>query len=98
MLLKVPKAWICNVGCTVIGDAFHNWVGERIKARNEAVAQDRGGSKAAVVVELLGAASESVTLDFAKPDHTTVSATCKLGLSGRARLTVGSAGSVCEPS
>ena len=64
----------------------------------EAVAQDGGGSKAAVVVELLGAASESVTLDFAKPDHTTVSATCKLGLSGRARLTVGSAGSVCEPS
>ena len=64
----------------------------------EAVAQDGGGSKAAVVVELVGAASESVALDFAKPDRTVVSATCELGLSGRARLTVGSAGSVCQPS
>jgi hypothetical protein len=57
-----------------------------------------GDNKAAVVVELVGAAGESVTLDFAKPDRTVVSAVCGLGRSGRARLTVGSAGNTCEPS
>ena len=50
----------------------------------EAVAQDGGGSKAAVVVELVGAASESVALDFAKPDRTVV-AECRRSLAAGGR-------------
>lgn len=55
-------------------------------------------SQTEVVVELIGAANESVSLDFARPDRTVVSATCGLGLSGRAQLTVGLASSACKPS
>ena len=40
-LLKTPKAWICNVGATVIGEPFQVWVGERIKERNETVTKER---------------------------------------------------------
>ena len=40
-LLKTPKAWICNVGATVIGEPFQAWVGERIKERNETVTKER---------------------------------------------------------
>ena len=40
-LLKVPKAWICNVGATVIGEHFRDWVGQRIKNRNETVMKER---------------------------------------------------------
>ena len=40
-LLKTPKAWICNVGATVIGEPFRAWVGERIKERNETVTKER---------------------------------------------------------
>ena len=36
-LRKTPKQWICNVGATVIGAPFQQWVGDRIKERNEAV-------------------------------------------------------------
>ena len=41
-LLKVPKAWICNVGATVIGSPFQDWVGQSIKARNNAVCKEKG--------------------------------------------------------
>ena len=40
-LLKVSKAWICNVGATVIGSPFQDWVGQRIKERNETVTKER---------------------------------------------------------
>ena len=40
-LLKVPKAWICNVGATVIGEPFQDWVGQRIKERNDTVKKER---------------------------------------------------------
>ena len=40
-LLKTPKAWICNMGATVIGEPFQAWVGERIKERNETVTKER---------------------------------------------------------
>lgn len=38
----MPKQWICNVGATVIGEAFMKWVGQCIKERNEAVCQEKG--------------------------------------------------------
>ena len=48
-----------------------------------------GSGSGALVVELVGAANESVTMDFARPDRRTlVSATCNTGPSGRARLTI----------
>jgi hypothetical protein len=67
----------------------------------EAIAQAQGGGGggggSGVVMELVGAADESVSMDFAKQDRIVVSATCGLGASGRARLTVSSASSTCEP-
>jgi hypothetical protein len=57
-----------------------------------------GSGNGTLSVELVGAANESVTLDFAKPDRSTVvSATCYMGRSGRVRLVVSdtSAGYSC---
>ena len=34
-LRKLPRQWICNVGASIIGKPFQNWVSERINARNE---------------------------------------------------------------
>jgi hypothetical protein len=34
-LRKMPKQWVCNVGATVIGVPFVDWVGARVKQRNQ---------------------------------------------------------------
>jgi hypothetical protein len=36
-LSKVPKAYICNITYSVVGDTFAEWVHHRIKERNEKV-------------------------------------------------------------
>ena len=41
-LRKTPKAWICNVGVTIIGEPFYNWIGTRINERNAAVTREKG--------------------------------------------------------
>ena len=38
-ILKVPRAWLCNVAYTVIGDHFANWVRQAIADRNTAMAE-----------------------------------------------------------
>ena len=40
-LRKMPKQWVCNVGATVIGVPFVDWVGARVKQRNEQVTQEK---------------------------------------------------------
>jgi hypothetical protein len=58
------------------------------------------GDGAAVVVELMGAENESVTMDFARPGHsnTVLTATCNMGVSGRVRLTVPAGGTDARTS
>ena len=41
-LVKVPTTWICNIGATVIGSAFQDWVGQRVKERNDAMTREKG--------------------------------------------------------
>ncbi len=41
-LLKVPKQWVCNVGATVIGKPFTDWVASRIAERNAQVTKEKG--------------------------------------------------------
>ena len=38
---KVPRAWLCNIAYTVIGDSFSNWVNQAIVDRNHYVAQKK---------------------------------------------------------
>jgi hypothetical protein len=38
---KLPRAWVINVGATVVGQPFVEWVSKRITARNKEMAQDR---------------------------------------------------------
>ena len=38
-ILKVPRAWLCNIAYTIIGDSFHNWVRQAIADRNHVMAQ-----------------------------------------------------------
>ena len=38
---KLPRAWVINVGATVVGQPFVEWVSKRITARNTEMAQDR---------------------------------------------------------
>ena len=40
-LRKLPRQWICNVGASIIGKPFQNWVTERIKARNEGAVEKK---------------------------------------------------------
>lgn len=40
-LRKVPKAWICNVGATIIGAPFFDWVKQRIDQRNANLVQEK---------------------------------------------------------
>ena len=40
-LRRMPKQWVCNVGATIIGQPFIDWVGMRIKQRNEVVTQEK---------------------------------------------------------
>ena len=40
-LRKMPKQWVCNVGATVIGVPFVDWVAARVKQRNEQVTQEK---------------------------------------------------------
>ena len=40
-LRKVPKAWVCNVAATVLGEPFVDWVKERIAQRNAAVVNEQ---------------------------------------------------------
>ena len=36
---KVPRAWLCNIAYTVIGNTFSNWVRQAITDRNHVMAQ-----------------------------------------------------------
>ena len=38
---KLPRAWVINVGATVVGQPFIDWVSKRIAARNKEMAKDR---------------------------------------------------------
>ena len=38
---KVPKAWICNIGASVIGAPFFDWVNNRINERNANVVEEK---------------------------------------------------------
>ena len=38
---KLPRGFVINVGSTVIGQPFLDWVSARIKKRNEAVTQEK---------------------------------------------------------
>ena len=38
---KLPKQWIVNVASSVIGNAFDQWVYEKVKLRNEKVAIEK---------------------------------------------------------
>ena len=40
-MVKLPKQWICNVLYTCLGDAFANWVKDRIEARNKKVTMEK---------------------------------------------------------
>ena len=40
-ITRLPKQWICNVLYTVQGDAFGNWVKERIEERNSHVVKEK---------------------------------------------------------
>ena len=40
-LRKVPKAWVCNIGASVIGAPFFEWVNQRINERNANVIQEK---------------------------------------------------------
>jgi hypothetical protein len=36
-LKKVPKAWLCDIVYSVVGDTFAAWVADRISERNKKV-------------------------------------------------------------
>ena len=38
---KLPRAWVINVGATVVGQPFIDWVSKRIATRNSKMAKDR---------------------------------------------------------
>ena len=38
---KLPRHWVINIGATVVGQPFVDWVAERITTRNREMAQDR---------------------------------------------------------
>ena len=38
---KLPRAWVINVGATVVGQPFIDWCGERVQTRNREMAKDR---------------------------------------------------------
>ena len=40
-LVKLPRAWVINVGATVIGQPFVDWCAERIVTRNREMAKER---------------------------------------------------------
>ena len=40
-LRKVPKAWICNIGASVIGAPFFEFVKERINERNASLVTEK---------------------------------------------------------
>ena len=40
-LRKLPRQWICNIGASVIGAPFQNWVSERINERNETAVEKK---------------------------------------------------------
>eukprot|EP01043_Picozoa_sp_COSAG02_P053150 COSAG02_NODE_5830_length_4005_cov_12.669483_1_plen_370_part_00 len=91
---------VLNNGWTILGE--RNKVVPIAAQRIVSFQTVHGGSgKVALDIELLGAANESVTLDFARPDRSTlVSATCNMGPSGRARLIISDVGaetSECLP-
>ena len=37
---KLPRSYIANVIYTIVGDKFNDWVQEKVRARNEKVADD----------------------------------------------------------
>jgi hypothetical protein len=41
-LRSLPKQWVVNVGWTVVGDDFGQWVKKQIEARNEKLAMEQG--------------------------------------------------------
>ena len=38
---KLPKQWVVNVACTLLGKPFNDWIKEKINNRNEKVAIER---------------------------------------------------------
>ena len=40
-LRKVPKAWVCNIGASVIGAPFFEWVKQRVNERNANVIHEK---------------------------------------------------------
>ena len=38
---KFPKAYVCNICYTVIGDDFKSWIKDQINQRNAKVAKDQ---------------------------------------------------------
>ena len=40
-IAKLPRGWVVNVGATVVGQPFVDWVSKRIAARNSEMAKDR---------------------------------------------------------
>ena len=38
----LPKAWVCDIAATVVGNPFEKWVDEQIQDRNIAVKKDQG--------------------------------------------------------
>ena len=37
----MPTAWVCNIGASVIGAPFFDWVNQRINERNANVVQEK---------------------------------------------------------
>ena len=40
-LVKLPRAWVINVGASVVGQPFVDWCSERIVTRNREMAKER---------------------------------------------------------
>ena len=55
----MPKQWVCNVGATVIGVSFVDWVGARVKQRNEQVTQEKN---MLIVAQLVGTVCSKIIL------------------------------------
>ena len=40
-IIKLPRQYVANIICTIVGDPFEAWVQERIEARNAKVAEEQ---------------------------------------------------------
>ena len=64
-LRRMPKQWVCNVGATVIGQPFLDWVMARVMQRNAQVTKEKN---------LLISMDSAVAAAF----HTSTSVSCTL--------------------